>query len=137
MRSTLERNWWNISKILMNAAVLDHVEPNDSPRSLRGLTAQQLLAMPESDYMSAAHLAFFRTKLEMMRTEILAHAQQAAGKLREEVTVLADPADRATIGGRTQSRTVHARTRAEAPQVCGTSHRSYRLRRLWLVRRNR
>ncbi len=97
MRSTLERNWWNISKILMNAAVLGHVEPNDSPRSLRGLTAQQLLAMPESDYMSAAHLAFFRTKLEMMRTEILAHAQQAAGELREEVTVLADPADRATI----------------------------------------
>ena len=81
----------------MNAAVLDHVKPNDSPRSLRGLTEQQLLAMPESDYMSAAHLLFFRTRLETMRAEVLAHAQQAAGELREEVTVIADPADRATI----------------------------------------
>jgi DnaK suppressor protein len=81
----------------MNAAVLDHVKPNDSPKPIRGLTAQQLLVMPESDYMSAAQLAFFRTKLELMRDEILAHAQQAAGELREEVTVLADPADRATI----------------------------------------
>jgi DnaK suppressor protein len=97
VRSTLERNRWNISKILMNAAVLDHVKPKDSPRSLRGLTEQQLLATPESDYMSGAQLAFFRTKLELMRDEILAHAQQAADELREEVTVLADPADRATI----------------------------------------
>src|SRR5438132_4775459 len=81
----------------MNAAVVDRVKPNDSPRSVRRLTEQQLLAMPESDYMSDAQLAFFRTKLETMRAEILAHAQQAAGELREEVTVLADPADRATI----------------------------------------
>ena len=97
VRSTLERNRCNISKILMNAAVLDHVKPNDSPRSLRGLTEQQLVAMPESDYMSGAQLAFFRTKLDLMRDEILAHAQRAADELREEVTVLADPADRATI----------------------------------------
>jgi DnaK suppressor protein len=81
----------------MDAAIRDHVKPNESPRSLGRLTEQQILAMPESDYMSGAQLAFFRTKLELMRAEILAHAQQAAGELREEVTVLADPADRATI----------------------------------------
>ena len=81
----------------MSAAVLDHDKPNDSPRSVEGLTEQQLLAMPESDYMCASHLAFFRTRLEMIRADILAHAQQAAGELREEVTVIADPADRATI----------------------------------------
>ena len=81
----------------MNAKVVDRVKPNDSPRLLSKLTEQQLLAMPESDYMSDAQLAFFRTKLETMRAEILAHAQQAADELRDEVTVLADPADRATI----------------------------------------
>ena len=82
----------------MNAAVLDHVvKPQDSPKSLSKLTEQQLLAMPESDYMSDAQLAFFRTKLEILRAEVLAHAQQTADELREEVTVFADPADRATI----------------------------------------
>ena len=82
----------------MNAAVLDHVvKAKDSPKSPSKLTEQQLLAMPESDYMSDAQLAFFRTKLELLRAEVLAHAQQTADELREEVTVLADPADRATI----------------------------------------
>jgi DnaK suppressor protein len=82
----------------MNAAVLDHVvKAKDSPKSLSKLTEQQLLAMPESDYMSDAQLAFFRTRLELLRAEVLAHAQQTADELREEVTVLADPADRATI----------------------------------------
>ena len=82
----------------MNAAVLDHVvKAKDSPRSLSKLTEQQLRAMPESDYMSDVQLAFFRTKLEILRAEVLAHAQQTVDELREEVTVFADPADRATI----------------------------------------
>jgi DnaK suppressor protein len=82
----------------MNAAVLDHVvKAKDSPKSLSKLTEQQLLAMPESDYMSDVQLAFFRTKLEILRAEVLAHAQQTVDELREEVTVFADPADRATI----------------------------------------
>jgi len=82
----------------MNAAVLDHVvKPKDSPKSQSKLTEQQLLAMPESDYMSDAQLAFFRTKLEILRTEVLVHAQQTADELREAATVFADPADRATI----------------------------------------
>jgi DnaK suppressor protein len=81
---------------LMNAAVTDRVKPNDSP-SLSQLTEQQLVAMPDSDYMCDAQLAFFRTRLETMRTEILAHSQRVADELREEATVHADPADRATI----------------------------------------
>jgi DnaK suppressor protein len=82
----------------MNAAVLDHVvKAKDPPKSLGKLTEQQLLAMPESDYMSDVQLAFFRTKLEILRAEVLAHAQQTVDELREEVTVFADPADRATI----------------------------------------
>jgi len=89
---------WNTSEVRVNAAVLDHVvKPKDSPTSLSKLTEQQLLAMPASDYMSDAQLAFFRTKLEILRAEVLAHAQQTADELRGEVTVFADPADRATI----------------------------------------
>jgi DnaK suppressor protein len=53
--------------------------------------------MPESDYMSAAQLAYFRLQLETMRAEILARAELVAHELHEEITVLADPADRATI----------------------------------------
>ena len=81
----------------MNANVLYRAKSKDAPRSPSKLTEQQLLAMPESDYMSDAQLAFFRARLEKMREEVLAHAQEAADELRDEVTVLADPADRATI----------------------------------------
>jgi DnaK suppressor protein len=81
----------------MNTAVLDRAKPNDLQTSHSKLTEQQLLAMPQSDYMSPAQLAFFRARLETMRTETLAHAQQATHELHEEATVLADPADRATI----------------------------------------
>ncbi len=82
----------------MNTEVLDGVvESTDRPKSVRKLTEQQLLAMPESDYMSDAQLAFFREKLEILRAEVLAHAQQTADELRVEPTVFADPADRATI----------------------------------------
>ena len=82
----------------MNTEVLDRVVASkDRPKSVSKLTEQQFLAMPESDYMSDAQLAFFRTKLETLRAEVLAHAQQTADELRVEMTVFADPADRATI----------------------------------------
>ena len=82
----------------MNTEVLARVvESKDRPKGVTKLTEQQLLAMPESDYMSDAQLAFFRTKLEILRAEVLAHAQQTADELRIEMTVFADPADRATI----------------------------------------
>jgi len=73
------------------------VESKDRPKSVDKLTEQELLAMPESDYMSAAQLAFFRAKLEALRAEVLAHAQRAADELRGEITLFADPADRATV----------------------------------------
>ena len=79
----------------MNTEILERVV--DRPKPVRKLTEQQLLAMPESDYMSDAQLAFFRTRLEIFRAEVLAHAQQTADELRVEITLFADPADRATI----------------------------------------
>jgi len=60
------------------------------------LTKKQLLAMPESDYMNAAQLAFFRNRLKELETEILNNAGTTTENLRETQFV-PDPADRATI----------------------------------------
>jgi len=60
------------------------------------LTQKQLLAMPESDYMNAAQLAFFRNRLKELETEILNNAGTTTEHLRETQFV-PDPADRATI----------------------------------------
>ncbi len=60
------------------------------------LTEQELLKMPESDYMNAAQLAFFRERLEKMKRELLENAGMTSEHLREN-DVVPDPADRATI----------------------------------------
>jgi DnaK suppressor protein len=59
-------------------------------------TEQQLLAMPESDYMNEIQLAFFRNRLKELEQEILANAGATTENLRETQFV-PDPADRATI----------------------------------------
>ena len=53
------------------------------------LTAEEILKMPEDDYMNAQQLEFFRRRL----TD---NADQTTVNLRE-TTVVPDPADRATI----------------------------------------
>lgn len=60
------------------------------------LTEQELLAMPEDDYMNDAQLAFFRDRLRGLEAEILANAGATTENLRETQFV-PDPADRATI----------------------------------------
>jgi DnaK suppressor protein len=60
------------------------------------LTEEQVLKMPEKDYMNAAQLAFFRDRLEKMKQELLANADLTSEHLRES-DVVPDPADRATI----------------------------------------
>src|SRR5690625_6783180 len=60
------------------------------------LTEEELLAMPESDYMNDAQLAFFRNRLKQLEAEILANAGATTENLRETQFV-PDPADRATI----------------------------------------
>src|SRR5690606_32347810 len=60
------------------------------------LTEKELLAMPESDYMNAAQLEFFRNRLKELEQEILANADTTTENLRETQSV-PDPADRATI----------------------------------------
>ena len=57
---------------------------------------QELLAMPESDYMNDRQLAFFRERLRQLEASILSNAGQTTEHLRETQFV-PDPADRATI----------------------------------------
>src|SRR5690554_4966070 len=59
-------------------------------------TEEQLLAMPETDYMNAVQLAFYRNRLKELETEILNNAGATTENLRETQFV-PDPADRATI----------------------------------------
>lgn len=59
-------------------------------------TEQELLAMPESDYMNSVQLEFFKDRLRTLEQEILANAGATTENLRETQFV-PDPADRATI----------------------------------------
>jgi len=65
-------------------------------KELKIPTEEQLLEMPESDYMNDAQLAFFRARLQQMEKEILVNAGETTEHLRETV-IVPDPADRATI----------------------------------------
>jgi DnaK suppressor protein len=60
------------------------------------LTEEQLLKMPESDYMNAAQIAFFRARLRTLEQDLLSNAGATTENLRETQFV-PDPADRATI----------------------------------------
>ncbi len=59
-------------------------------------TEAELLKMPESEYMSARQLRFFKEKLRRLEDEILVNAGETTEHLRETQFV-PDPADRATI----------------------------------------
>ena len=59
------------------------------------LTEAELLAMPESDYMNARQLEFFRSLLQKMRDELLENGQSTIAHLKE-TEATPDEADRAT-----------------------------------------
>lgn len=60
------------------------------------LTAEEILKMPDDDYMNVQQLEFFRRRLTDLEKELRANADQTTVNLRE-TTVVPDPADRATI----------------------------------------
>lgn len=60
------------------------------------LTAEEILKVPDDDYMNAQQLEFFRRRLTDLEKELRANADQTTVNLRE-TTVVPDPADRATI----------------------------------------
>ncbi len=61
------------------------------------LSDAEVIAMPDSEYMNETQLAFFRLKLTVLKTGILANAGETTEHLREETVVVPDPTDRATI----------------------------------------
>ncbi len=60
------------------------------------LTDEDILRMPEKDYMNEVQLQFFKAKLQAMRAEILDNARETGEHLKEN-EVFADPNDRATV----------------------------------------
>ncbi|MFM6985262.1 MAG: RNA polymerase-binding protein DksA [Hydrogenophaga sp.] len=65
--------------------------------SVESLVDQDVLAMPDSEYMNDVQLAFFRRKLAQLKADMLANAGETTEHLREDTVVVPDPADRATI----------------------------------------
>ena len=66
-------------------------------KSVEELTDEEVLAMPESEYMGDKQLAFFRHKLVELKRGIHMNADATTENLREDTVVVPDPADRATI----------------------------------------
>jgi DnaK suppressor protein len=63
----------------------------------RDLSEDELLAMPESEYMNDKQLEFFRHKLQTLKDDLLSNAGETTEHLREDTSIVPDPADRATI----------------------------------------
>jgi DnaK suppressor protein len=63
----------------------------------RELSVAELLSMPESEYMNEKQLEFFRVILEQQKNDLLTNAGETTEHLREDTTIVPDPADRATI----------------------------------------
>ncbi len=61
------------------------------------LTDAEVIAMPDTQYMSDKQMAFFRLKLVQLKQGILENAGETTEHLREDTVVVPDPADRATI----------------------------------------
>lgn len=61
------------------------------------LSEEEVLAMPESEYMNDKQLAFFRKKLTDLSSSLLDKANETTENLREDTALMPDPTDRATI----------------------------------------
>jgi DnaK suppressor protein len=61
------------------------------------LSEPELLAMPDSEYMNEKQLDFFRARLTMLKDDLLSNAGETTEHLREDTSIVPDPADRATI----------------------------------------
>jgi len=61
------------------------------------LTESEILKMPKADYMNAAQMRFFRERLLELQRQLRENADVTTEHLREDTTIVPDPADRATI----------------------------------------
>ena len=63
----------------------------------RELSEEELLAMPDSEYMNDKQIDFFRARLQQQKDDLLSNAGETTEHLREDTSIVPDPADRATI----------------------------------------
>ncbi len=63
----------------------------------RDLTEAELLSMPDAEFMNDQQLDFFRVRLQAQKDDLLSNAGETTEHLREDTTIVPDPADRATI----------------------------------------
>ena len=63
----------------------------------RELTEPEILAMPDTEYMNEKQLEFFRLRLQTLKDDLLSNAGETTEHLREDTSIVPDPADRATI----------------------------------------
>lgn len=61
------------------------------------LSDEELMAMPDGEYMNDKQLAAFRARLLQLKQDILNNAGETTEHLREDTVIVPDPADRATI----------------------------------------
>ncbi len=66
-------------------------------KSGRDLTEPELLAMPDTEYMNEKQVEFFRARLKAQKDDLLSNAGETTEHLREDTSIVPDPADRATI----------------------------------------
>jgi RNA polymerase-binding protein DksA len=53
--------------------------------------------MPDSEYMNDKQIEFFRANLQKQKDDLLSNAGETTEHLREDTSIVPDPADRATI----------------------------------------
>ena len=66
-------------------------------KSGRELSDAEVLAMPDSEYMNDKQIEFFKAKLDALKEDLLSNAGETTEHLREDTSIVPDPADRATI----------------------------------------
>jgi len=70
---------------------------NWKTKAANELTDAELMAMPDAEYMNEAQMGAFRHRLSILKRDILNSAGETTEHLREDTSVVPDPADRATI----------------------------------------
>ena len=63
----------------------------------RDMSDEEIMAMPDSEYMNEKQLDFFRARLQEQKDALLSNAGETTEHLREDTSIVPDPADRATI----------------------------------------
>ena len=66
-------------------------------KSGRELSDAEVLAMPDAEYMNEKQIEFFKAKLGALKDDLLSNAGETTEHLREDTSIVPDPADRATI----------------------------------------